>query len=59
MKLNIGRTTSISLPLSTSVPVHGAQFLNTTFLLLLFPALPAAAVFVTDIIHLTNKYASL
>ena len=34
--------------------VNGRQFLNTTFLMLLFAALTAAAVFETGIVHLTS-----
>ena len=37
--------------------VNGAQFLNITFLSVLFEA--AAAVLLTDIFHLTSIYASL
>ena len=39
--------------------VNGAQFLNITFLLILFAAAPAAAVLVTLIVPLTRIYASL
>ena len=39
--------------------VNGAQFLNITFLLILFAAAPAAAVLLTDIFPLTSIYASL
>ena len=39
--------------------VNGAQFLNITFILVLFAAAPAAAVLVTLIVSLTRIYASL
>ena len=39
--------------------VNGAQFLNITFLLVLFAAAPAPAVLLTDIFPLTSIYASL
>ena len=39
--------------------VNGAQFLNITFLLILFAATPAAAVLVTLIVPLTRIDASL
>ena len=39
--------------------VNGAQFLNITFLLVLFTAAPAAAVLITPIVPLTRIYASL
>ena len=39
--------------------VNGAQFLNITFLLVLFASAPAAAVLLTVIFPLTSKYASL
>ena len=39
--------------------VNGAQFLNITFLLVLFTAAPAAAVLLTPIVPLTRIYASL
>ena len=39
--------------------VNGAQFLNITFILVLFAAAPAAAVLVTLIVPLTRIYASL
>ena len=38
---------------------NGLQFLNTTLLLVLFTAAPAAAVFGTVIVPLTSIYASL
>ena len=38
--------------------VNGAQLLNTTFLLVLFTAAPAAAAFGTAIVPLTSMYAS-
>ena len=57
---------SISSALSTCVLfisvmqlVSGAQFLNITFLLLLFTAVTAAVVFGTVIVPLTSMYASL
>ena len=50
----------MSLPLSTCVLlislmklVNGAQFLNITFLLMLFAAAPSAAVLLTVIVPLT------
>ena len=56
----------MSLALSTCVLlislihlVNGAQFLNITFLLVLFTAAPAAAVLLTLIVPLTRIYASL
>ena len=39
--------------------VNGVQFLNITFLLMLFAAAPAAAVLLTDILPLTSIYSSL
>ena len=39
--------------------VNGAQFLNITFLLVLFTAAPVAALFGTVIVHLISVYASL
>ena len=39
--------------------VNGAQFLNITFLLVLFASTLAAAVLLTDIFPLTSVYASL
>ena len=39
--------------------VNGAQLLNVTFLLVLFAAAPAAAVFRTVIVPLINMNASL
>ena len=39
--------------------VNGAQFLNITFLLVLFAVAPSAAVLLTDIFPLTSIYASL
>ena len=39
--------------------LNGAQFLNVTFLLVLFAVTPAAAVFRTVIAPLTSMYASL
>ena len=39
--------------------VNGAQFLNITFLLVLFAAASAAAVLLTAIVPLTRIYASL
>ena len=39
--------------------VNGAQFLNITFLLVLFAAAPAAEVSLTIILPLTSMYASL
>ena len=39
--------------------VNGAQFLNITFLLVLFAAAPSAAVLLTVIFPLTSIYASL
>ena len=39
--------------------VNGAQFLNITFLLVLFASASAAAVLLTAIVHLTRMYASL
>ena len=39
--------------------VNKAQFLNITFLLALFAAAPAAAVFAIVIVPLTSIYASL
>ena len=38
---------------------NGAQFLNITILLVLFPSASAAAVLLTLIVHLTRIYASL
>ena len=56
----------MSLPLSTCVLlisliqlVNGAQFLNITFLLILFAAAPAAAVLLAVIFPLTKIYVSL
>ena len=39
--------------------INGAQFLNATFLFLLFGAEYCAAMFVTSIVPLTCMYASL
>ena len=39
--------------------VKGAQFVNATFLLVLFTAAPAAAVFGTVTVPLTSMYVSL
>ena len=39
--------------------LNGAQFLTVTFLLVLFAAAPAAAVFRTVIVPLTSMYALL
>ena len=39
--------------------VNGAQFSNTTFLLVLFTAVPSADVSGTAIVSLTSTYASL
>ena len=39
--------------------VNGAQFLNITFLLVLFEAAPSSAVLLTDIFPLTSIYVSL
>ena len=39
--------------------VNGAQFLNITFLLVLFASASAAAVLLTPIVALTSIYASL
>ena len=39
--------------------VNGDQFSNFTFLLSLFPTAATPAMFATDIISLTSKYASL
>ena len=39
--------------------VNEAQILNITFLLMLFPAALAAAVFATDIVPLASMYTSL
>ena len=39
--------------------VNGAQFLNITFLFVLFTAAPAAAVLLALIVPLTRIYASL
>ena len=39
--------------------VNGAQFLNNTFLLVLFTAAPAPAVLLTHIFPLTSIYAFL
>ena len=39
--------------------INGAQFLNITFLLVLFAAAPTAALLLTDIFPLTSIYASL
>ena len=39
--------------------VNGTQFLNITFLLVLFATAPAVAVIATFIVPLTNIYASL
>ena len=39
--------------------VNGPQFLNITFLLVLFASASAAAVLLTVIVHLTRIYASL
>ena len=56
----------MSLALSTCVllislmqEVKGAQFLNITFLLVLFAAASAAAVLLTVTVPLTRIYASL
>ena len=40
-------------------PVNGSQFLNTIFLLVLFAAATAAAVFGTVIVPLTSMYEPL
>ena len=57
IKLYIGITTWVFLALSTCElfvsfmeSVNGVQFLNIKFLLLLFAAAPAPAVFATDIV---------
>ena len=39
--------------------VNGAQFLNITFLFVLFAAAPAAGVLLTDIFPLTSIYTSM
>ena len=39
--------------------VNGAQFLNITFVSVLFPSEPAAAVFLMAIVPLIRIYASL
>ena len=39
--------------------VKGTQFLNITFLFVLFTAVPTAAVFGTVIVSLTSMYKSL
>ena len=39
--------------------VNGAQFLNNTFLLILFIAAPAAAVFGTAIVLLASMYSPI
>ena len=39
--------------------VNGAQFLNTTCLLLLFASSPVATLFTTDIVPLTSIYDPL
>ena len=39
--------------------VNGAQFVNVTFLLVLFAAAPSAEVSSTDLFPLTSIYASL
>ena len=39
--------------------VNGAQFLNTTFLLVLFAKASVAAVLLTPILSLTRIYASI
>ena len=59
--LYIGITISISLALSTWVlfillmqQVNGAQFLNITFLSVLFASASATAVLLTDIFFLTS-----
>ena len=39
--------------------INGAQFVNITFLLVLFASASAAAVLFTDIFPLTSIYASL
>ena len=64
--LYIGITISISLALSIWVlfillmqSVDGAQFLNITFLLVLFASASAAAVLLTDTFPLASIYASL
>ena len=56
----------MSLALSTCVLlisliqlVNGAQFLNITFLLVLFASASAAAVLLTVTVHLTRTYPSL
>ena len=65
-KLYIGITISISLALSTCVLFislmqlkNGAQFLNITFLLVLFAAAPTSDVSSTVIVPLISMYASL
>ena len=40
-------------------PVNGAQFLNITFLFILFAAAPVPALSLTAIFRLTSIYASL
>ena len=44
--------------ISVKQVVNGAQFLNITFLLVLFTAATSAAVFGTVIVPLTSMYAS-
>ena len=39
--------------------VNGTQFLNVTFLFILFAAAPAPALLLIAIFHLTSIYASL
>ena len=66
IKLYIDIITSVSLALSACVlfislmqSVNGAQFLNMTFLLVLFAAAPATELPATDIVPLKSIYASL
>ena len=66
MMLYIRITISKSLVLSTCVlfillmqSVNGAQLLSITFLFVLFAASAAAVVSATDVVALTNIYASL
>ena len=66
INLYIGITISISwasftcvLIISLEQLVNGAQLLNITFLVVLFTAAPASAVFGAFVVPLTCTYASL
>ena len=56
---NFWASSTFVLFISVMQSVKGAQFLNITFLLVLFTAAPAAALFGTVIVPLTSMHASL